>query len=120
VAWKDTREARRALADSLPILKCAEQVLVMAISSRDEAESTRVHVSAVLDYLLDHGIEARSRVVAANEAEAAPLIQAEARAIDADLIVAGAYGRTRLGEWLFGGVTLGLLSEPERFLLISH
>jgi nucleotide-binding universal stress UspA family protein len=39
---------------------------------------------------------------------------------DRDLIVAGGYGHTRLGEWVFGGVTYDLLNAPERFVLLSH
>ena len=43
-----------------------------------------------------------------------------AEAMRPDLIVAGAYGRSRLGEWVFGGVTRGLLAEEIHFVLLSH
>ena len=120
VAWKDTREARRALADSLPILKCADQVLVVAVCDQADVDIVRVHTDSVLDFLLRHGVEARAKVVAGRSDEAAPVLQAEAQAIGADLIVAGAYGHSRLGEWVFGGVTYSLLHDPEQFVLISH
>ena len=35
-------------------------------------------------------------------------------------VVTGGYGHSRLGEWVFGGVTHSLLHEPERFVLLSH
>lgn len=120
VAWKDTREARRALADSLPILKCAEEVLVVEVCDEDDVEMAGVHTGSVLDFLLRHGVAARAKVVAGHADEAAPVLQGEAMGIGADLIVAGAYGHSRLGEWVFGGVTYGLLNQPERFVLISH
>ena len=43
-----------------------------------------------------------------------------ARNLGADLIVAGGYGHTRLGEWVFGGVTRDLLRTPTGFVLLSH
>ena len=43
-----------------------------------------------------------------------------AQAIGADLLVAGGFGHSRLGEWFFGGVTRELLHFPERFVLLSH
>ena len=45
---------------------------------------------------------------------------AEAAAIGADLIVAGAYGHSRAREWLLGGATRDLLGNPQRYLLLSH
>jgi len=51
---------------------------------------------------------------------AADHLHAEAKAIGADLIVAGGYGHSRLGEWVFGGLTADLLADPRRFVLFSH
>jgi nucleotide-binding universal stress UspA family protein len=120
VAWKDTREARRALADALPILKCADEVLVVAVCDADDRQDTRPHTASVAAYLMRHGVEAHDKVVAARPSEVAGVLQAEATAAGADLIVSGAYGHSRLGEWVFGGVTIDLLHNPQRFLLISH
>lgn len=120
VAWKDTREARRALADSLPILKCADEVLVVAICPAGEVEDVQVHTSAVIGYLMRHGVHAQAKVLAQGHTAPSLEIQAQASRLGADLIVAGAYGHTRLGEWVFGGVTLELLEDPQRFLLLSH
>jgi nucleotide-binding universal stress UspA family protein len=120
VAWKDTREARRALADSLPILKCADEVIVLAVCPKDEARDAEVHTTSVLNYLLRHGVEGRAKIVVGDDRIAARELQACADKADADLIVCGAYGHTRLGEWIFGGVTIELLEDPRRFLLLSH
>ena len=120
VAWKDTREARRALADSLPLLKRADEVLVLEVCDADLMEDAQLHTAAVAEHLRRYGISARPKAISAGRNEAADLIHRNAVEIGADLIVAGAYGHSRLGEWMFGGVTRDLLVRPERFVLMSH
>ena len=51
---------------------------------------------------------------------AAAQLGALARDLKADLIVAGAFGHSRLREWAFGGVTRDLLLRGERCVLSSH
>jgi nucleotide-binding universal stress UspA family protein len=120
IAWKDTREARRALADSLPILKCAEEVLLLEVCLKEEAADIAPHHGAVLEHLARHGVTARSKIVPGEPNFAADTLQNLATGLGADLIVAGGYGHTRLGEWVMGGVTADLLADPQRFVLFSH
>jgi nucleotide-binding universal stress UspA family protein len=119
VAWKDTREARRALADSMPFLKRAKQVLVAEVrEERAEAEA-RASVSDVADYLARHGVKASTAVREPGHGSPGRAILEIAEMQDAGLIVAGGYGHARLREWVFGGVTQELLSAP-RPVLLSH
>jgi nucleotide-binding universal stress UspA family protein len=120
VAWKDTRESRRALADSLPFLKAAEQVTVVEVCGKDELADARIRTADVVKYLQRHGVKATAKAVSAPPDRVSAELNIAAQAIGADLIVAGAYGHTRLGEWMFGGVTYDLLHAPERFVLLSH
>lgn len=122
VAWKDTREARRALQDGLPFLQRAKQVVVAAVCSQDEAGAVQRQVDDVIDYLSRRGVAARAtaKVSVASDAGVVGELNAAAQAIGADLIVAGAYGQSRLREWVFGGVTRTLMDEPTRYLLLSH
>ena len=120
VAWKDTRESRRAVADSLPFLKAAEAVSVVEVCGKDGSAEAELNTFDVVQYLRRHGVTAHAKVVVAPPERVATELNIIAQAIDGDLIVAGAYGHTRLGEWLFGGVTRSLLHEPERFALLSH
>ncbi|MFI4950147.1 MAG: universal stress protein, partial [Caulobacterales bacterium] len=120
VAWKDTREARRAVADSLPFLKAAETVSVVEVCDSDAYADAELHTFEVVQYLRRHGVDAHAKAIIAPPERVATELNIVAQAIEADLIVAGAYGHTRLGEWLFGGVTRSLLQEPERFALLSH
>lgn len=108
VAWKDTREARRAAADAVPLLQLSEDVTVVTVD-RDPNEAVRSSVADVAAYLRRHGINARAEVLEARD-ESARLREfvTERRA---DLVVSGAYGHSRLREWAFGGVTRSLLNE---------
>ncbi|MDO8410151.1 MAG: universal stress protein [Phenylobacterium sp.] len=120
VAWKDAREARRALADALPFLHRAEEVLVMGVCGKDQQGAVQAQVDDVTAYLVGRGVAARGQVSLAAEAGVVGELNKAAEALGADLIVAGAYGQSRLREWVFGGVTRTLLDEPGRYLLLSH
>jgi nucleotide-binding universal stress UspA family protein len=120
VAWKDTREARRALVDAMPFLKAAEEVVVVECCDKDSLVDAQANTADVVRHLRRHGVSAVGKAIAAKPDRVATELHVAAQAIGADLIVAGAYGHTRLGEWAFGGVTYDLLHAPERFVLLSH
>jgi len=119
VAWKDTREARRAVVDALPLLQKAAQVIVVEIAADDGQAEAQSHVEQVAAWLQRHGVAAvamASLVVGDDAARLGEL----ALEHDADLIVAGAYGHSRLQEWAFGGVTRDLLTAKDLCVLLSH
>jgi nucleotide-binding universal stress UspA family protein len=119
VCWKDSREARRAVADALPILKASQQVDVVELAHEHELERARRRVADLGEWLHRHGVEATGVATPLDGAESAQLA-AIAEDIKADLIVAGAFGHSRLREWAFGGVTHDLLARAERCTLVSH
>ena len=119
VAWKDSREARRAVADALPLLKRAAHVAVVELAPPDEMAEARAHVADVVGWLARHGVKAEGRAAPATDSDASAL-HAVAQDQGADLIVAGAYGHGRLREWVLGGVTKDLLLGTGRCTLISH
>jgi nucleotide-binding universal stress UspA family protein len=118
VAWKDTREARRAVCDALPLLAQARKVLVVEIHRADEHAAASQSVTRVSRWLAQHGIAAEEKIVAAEMANA-PQLSGLARVYEADVIVAGAYGHNRQGRWTLGGITSELLSG-DRCVLLSH
>lgn len=120
LAWKDTREARRALSDSLPLLKSAEEVVVYEVCAAGSAEGAAFRTEEVVAHLARHGVKARAKVRACDDDRVCDELNIEAQAIDSDLIVAGAYGHNRFNEWALGGVTRELLRRPERFVMLSH
>ncbi|TPN50292.1 universal stress protein [Mesorhizobium sp. B1-1-9] len=115
VAWKDTREARRAVADALPFLAKAKEVVVATIAAKGD-DSIRDSLADVAVYLEHHGIMPQTETIA-GDVDGEQLLTF-ARSIHADMIVSGAYGHSRLREWAFGGVTHTLIQESSinRFL----
>ena len=121
VAWKDTREARRALSDAMPFLLEAEGVLVLEVCDHDAAADAEVRTGDVADALRRRGVAAATaKVEILGHAPPSQRILDAARHFGADLVVLGCYGHSRLGEWVFGGVTRDLLAQDEVFLLLSH
>jgi nucleotide-binding universal stress UspA family protein len=119
VAWKNTREARRALSDSLPFLKRATQVLVAEVCEERSEDDAPASTADVVGYLARHGIKAQSAVRHPGHGSPAAAILEIAEMQGAGLIVAGGYGHARVREWAFGGVTRALLHAP-RAVLLSH
>ena len=120
VAWKDTREARRAVWDASPFLRMAEAVHVVAVVDAEELNAATVGVSDVVRHLERHGIKARAEVRTQREASPADELILVAEQQGADLIVAGAYGHARVREWVLGGVTRDLLTHCPKCCLLSH
>jgi nucleotide-binding universal stress UspA family protein len=119
VAWKDTREARRALTDALPLLLEAEKVVVLAVSEGEALAAAQAGVEDVARWLSRHGVRAVPEALAADTDE--DIVLAEEIAGRApDLVVAGAYGHSRLNEWAFGGITRDLLLRSGTCVLLSH
>lgn len=119
IGWKNTREARRAVADALPLLKAASHVDVVENAAEEDLPAARSRLDDVSGWLGRHGVAA---VVHASPADGddATWFDSMAAERDADIIVAGAYGHSRLREWALGGVTRTLLNHPARSSLVSH
>jgi len=121
IGWKDSREARRALHDSLPLLHGATSVAIVESCDGGIGEDlARKHVEDVAHYLTRHRISVGSATAGvAKHGIAAHLIDT-AKVAGADLIVTGAYGHSRLGEWIFGGVTRDLLGSSPACCFMSN
>lgn len=120
VAWKETSESRRAIADAIPFLRLVKNVTVVEIIEGDmPSQVAQRHVQDVAAWLSSHGVSAASLVVerAGDVGNQLELIAAEA---GAGLVVAGAYGHSRLRQWVFGGVTRHFLQQSELCALLSR
>jgi nucleotide-binding universal stress UspA family protein len=118
IAWKDTREARRAVVDGLPLLIEAAEVAVVAIEDAGGAADAHRGVARVQTWLSRHGVNAKVRTVPPHKANAQQLVGI-ARDMNADLVVAGASGYVRQGRWVLGGITSELLNG-DIWALLSH
>ena len=119
VAWQDTREARRATLDALPLLKLAARVDILEIAPKNDAAAARRRVAGVADWMLAHGIRSEA-TVQPSEGAASDQLQSVIQDMAADLVVAGAYGHSKPREWALGGVTRDLLLHLGRCALLSH
>jgi nucleotide-binding universal stress UspA family protein len=119
VAWNASREATRAVHDSMPLLKKARKVTLFAFSSA--RSGLRASTDLLLEHLSRHDVTAHvSDWTNTGDISAVEALFADLDTQDADLIVAGAFGHSRVFEALFGGVTLELLRQPSLPLLLSH
>ena len=120
IAWKDTREAARAVRDALPILRRAQQVhLVCLERPSDNRHVSRPQLDELRRWLSRHGVEVAVHQEAASSAMGKRLL-ARAGELGADLIVMGGYGHSRLQELVLGGVTRTLLAHMTMPVLLSH
>ncbi len=122
VAWKDTPEARRAVADAVPLLRLAKEVTIAEILEQaDSHETARSRLRDVVGWLARHGIVASERIGEPKRGGgAAAALDDIAGETAAGLIVAGAYGHTRFRELILGGMTQHLLTQSARCVLLSH
>jgi nucleotide-binding universal stress UspA family protein len=120
IGWKDTREARRAVQDALPFLHEAKRVTILEICEKDQMDTARHHVDDVVRYLEQHRIKAERRVEIQARGSGADQIIGLAEDEGADLLVTGAYGHSRLNEWIFGGMTRDLLTSSPICCLMSQ
>ncbi len=119
VAWKDTREARRAIVDALPLLKASEHVSVAGLAREEALPHVLAHLEDVVGWLGSHGVLAKP-LPASCPGDDADRLYEIFNDEGADLVVAGAYGHNRLREWALGGVTGDLLLCEDRCAFLSH
>lgn len=119
VAWDGSRSAARAIADAMPILKLAKAVRVLTVGGDKPEVDKDLGVEAVRHLAL-HGVNARADIVEANGAATGKVIDGYMFDQGADLLVMGAFGHSRLQEFILGGATRHMLTRPEVAVLMSH
>jgi len=121
VAWKDTPEARRAIADSMPLLRKAKEITVAEILEDGNRSTAASRVKDVVAWLSHHGVLASERAPEINGSRnTAAQLDEIVGEVGAGLIVAGAYGHSRFRELILGGMTQHLVTRSTRCVLLSH
>ena len=120
VAWKDTAEARRAVSDALPLLRKSTDITIVEIVE-DEADraAALLRIGDVVAWLSRHGVRA-SQQVPRQSGDAASQLERVAADVGAGVVIAGAYGHSRLSEWMLGGVTRRLINPGNHCSLLSR
>lgn len=120
VAWRNTRESRRALADAVPLLATFGAVTLLHIREAADDANEAASMADAATFLAGHTIAAATKVIDAGRQSPAQALDEFVRRSQASLIVAGAYGHTRLREWVLGGVTRDLLRQSPVACLFSR
>jgi nucleotide-binding universal stress UspA family protein len=119
IGWNASREATRAISDAIPLLVEAEEVHVVVVTetriNRLLGEDPGTDISS---HLARYGIRVTLDGLKGNDAGA--LILAKAAEIDADLIVMGAFGQSKITEFVFGSATGTLLRNATIPILLSR
>jgi len=117
IGWNGSKEAAQAVAAARPVLREAGAVTVL---TTDKHQSRKPNGDDLVVYLACHGITATVSIMDTRNRSVPEAMLANARELDADLLVMGGYSRTRLREVLMGGVTRYLMAESEIPLLMVH
>jgi nucleotide-binding universal stress UspA family protein len=120
VAWKNTREARRAITDALPMMKHATRVTVLEIADAEACNRVSEQLADICAWLKSHDIDAKPEFVARSSDDDVYQLDRALEKLDAQIVVAGAYGHSRLREWALGGVTRDLMLRATYCTLLSH
>lgn len=121
IGWNASREAARAVNDAMPLLIAADAVTVLTI---DAEQSLRPHGEIpgadIALHLARHGVRAQvERTVSAGIGIGNTLLSRSVD-VEADMLVMGAYGHSRVRELLLGGATRTVLTSMTLPVLMSH
>ena len=119
VAWDFSKTAARAVADAIPILQKTKRVYIVT-ATNEKGIDTRRSATELARHLAHHRIEVTVDTTDAAGRDIGTVLKSYCEKRDADLLVMGAYGHSRLREFILGGATRGMLSKPTLPVLMSH
>jgi len=119
VAWDFSRPATRAIAEALPLLQRAKQVRVFTVVDDKPIDKSQ-SIAKLARHLARHGVEIISEDVKSNGRAIGDVLKAYVCQHKIDLLVMGAYGHSRVREFILGGATKSILNHPPTWVLLSH
>ncbi len=116
VAWNATRESARAVHDAMPLLQRAKGVMIYEFNPRKD------HMSGaeICAHLVRHGVKAKASHGVADDLKVGEALLSAAADFNADLMVMGCYGHSRLREMVLGGATRQILRSMTCPVLFAH
>ena len=121
LAWNGAPEAIRAIHAAIPLLKRARRIVLLSGVRRDRYLDIGWNPPFnMIAHLERHGIKVEQKTTGADDARAGHTMLELTSSVKADLLVMGAYGRSRFSEWTFGGATRHLLACTDLPLFMRH
>lgn len=119
VAWDFSRPASRAVADALPILQKAKRVIIVTIINEKVIDTQRSGAE-LAKYLARHGVEVVLDTVDAAGRGIGDVLKSCVASRNADLLVMGAFGHSRVRDFILGGATKSMVAQPPLPIFLSH
>ena len=121
VAWRDTRETARAVAEATPLIEKAPRTAVVLVNPEmGTADAKREPGMDIARHLNRHGTAVEIVMLESETKVVSDVLLEQAGRMSADLIVMGAYGHSRAREWVLGGTTVEMLDKSEFPILLAH
>ena len=119
IAWDGSRPAARAVADALPMLERAKEVRILTVVNEKEL-SSESPAAELAKYLERRGIDATPDGIDGAGRRIGEVLDSYLSSQQPDLLVMGAYGHSRVREFILGGATRSMLIKPPLPILLSH
>ncbi len=120
IAWDRSCEAARAVGAALPLLTAASKVVILTAREMAGESGSEVEPSELATYLALHGVDARTWAFVPGPGSLGSALLEEAGKAEANLLVMGAYGHSRLREMVLGGVTRSILADADMPVFLMH
>ena len=121
IAWNGRREAARAVFDSLPLLKAAGSVRIVWVNPQETPTAAGdLPTAEIATALARHGVKCEAATASASDVTVGDALLSGLTDDGSDLLVMGAYGHSRLSEFVFGGATRHVLDHMTCPVLMSH
>jgi nucleotide-binding universal stress UspA family protein len=119
ICWDFSRSAARTVSDALPLLHNAKRIRI-AIFRGEKDIAVDDPGKPLIAFLAEHGIAAEAEDVVIGDRTIGGAILEHASSIGADLILMGAFGHSRMQEFILGGATKEILDRSTTPLFMSH
>lgn len=119
IAWNGQREAARAIHDALPLIAGAERAVLLTVGP-EPTEGEADPAAEILRHLAHHDLPVSAAHEVAGDLAVADILLNRAAESGADLLVMGAYGHSRLREFVLGGATRSILRQMTLPVLMAH
>jgi len=119
VCWDGSRPAARAIADAMPLLERAGLIEIVIVAN-ERGKQDEIPGADMGQHLARHGLKVDVKRIIMGDIDVADALLSHAADSSADFIVMGAYGHSRLREFVLGGVTHSILHSMTAPVLMSH